>query len=96
MQLARVTGTVVATRSVDGVDRPTYLIVDPCDTSGRGGGEKQLVALDTVGAGFDEVVLVAQGSSARQTQVSDKKAVDAVVVGIVDLVDEASQVTYRK
>ena len=96
MQLARVTGTVVATRTVDGVDRPTYLIVDPCDTSGRGSGKKQLVAVDTVGAGFDEVVLVAQGSSARQTSVSDKKAVDAVVVGIVDKVDEAAKVTYRK
>ncbi|NBF39817.1 MAG: ethanolamine utilization protein EutN [Spirochaetes bacterium] len=96
MNLARVTGTVVATLSVDGVDRPTYLIVDPCDTGGRPSGKKQLVALDTVGAGFDEIVLISQGSSARQTQASDKKAVDAVVVGIVDMVDEASQVTYRK
>ncbi len=96
MQLARVTGTVVATRNVDGVDRPTYLIVDPCDTRGRGGGTQQLVAVDTVGAGFGEVVLIAQGSSARQTKPSDKKAVDAVVVGIVDKVDEAAEVTYRK
>jgi microcompartment protein CcmK/EutM len=93
--LARVAGTVVATESVDGIDRPTYLIVDPCDAAGRGSG-KHLVALDTVGAGFDEIVLVAQGSSARQTTASDKKAVDAVIVGIVDIVEEASRVTYRK
>lgn len=95
MQLARVAGTVVATESVDGIDRPTYLIVDPCDAAGRGSGT-HLVALDTVGAGFDEIVLVAQGSSARQTAASDKKAVDAVIVGIVDIVEEASRVTYRK
>jgi microcompartment protein CcmK/EutM len=95
VQLARVSGTIVATESVDGIDRPTYLIVDPCDTAGRGAG-KHLVALDTVGAGIHEIVLVAQGSSARQTAASDKKAVDAVIVGIVDIVEEASRVTYRK
>lgn len=95
MQLARVAGTVVATRKVDGIDRPTYLVVDPCDPHGRGSG-KHLVALDTVGAGFDEIVLLAQGSSARQTAASDKTAVDAVIVGIVDRVDHASEVTYRK
>ena len=95
MQLARVTGTVVATRKVDGIDRPTYLVVEPCDVHGVGGG-KHVVALDTVGAGFDEIVLVAQGSSARQTAPTDKKAVDAVIVGIVDLVEEARKVTYRK
>ncbi|MFP4638177.1 MAG: EutN/CcmL family microcompartment protein [Spirochaetaceae bacterium] len=95
MQLARVSGTVVASKNADGVDRPTYLIVDPCDTQGQGSG-KHLVALDTVGAGFEEIVLVAQGSSARQTARSDKKAVDAVIVGVVDTVEEARKVTYRK
>jgi microcompartment protein CcmK/EutM len=77
------------------VDRPTYLVVDPCNAKGHGSG-KHIVALDSVGAGFDEVVLLAQGSSARQTQLSDKKAVDAVIVGIVDTVEEARKVTYRK
>ena len=95
MTLARVTGTVVATQRTDDLRSPRYLLVTPADHHGAAEGVP-LIALDTVGANRDELVLVAQGSSARQTCVSDGKAVDAVVVGIVDMVEEASEVTYRK
>ena len=95
MILARVCGTVVATRRTDGVPAARYLLASPTDQHGavQSGA---IIALDTVGAGIDELVLVAQGSSARQTALSDKKAIDAVIIGIVDLVEETGTVTYRK
>lgn len=49
--------------------------------------ESTVVAVDSVGAGVGEVVLVAQGSSARQTVITKNKPVDAVVMAIVDKLD---------
>lgn len=94
MQLCRVAGTVTATRNADGVSGPKYLIVEACDSGGAGLGSR-MVALDTVGAGSGELVFVSQGSSARQTAVSNGKALDAVIVGIVDMIEENSKVTYQ-
>lgn len=95
MILARVSGTLVATQRSDAVPAARYLVVTPADQRGEPRGSA-LVALDTVGAGRDEIVLVAQGSSARQTKLSDKKAIDAVVIGIVDQVEDSGTVTYKK
>lgn len=95
MILARVVGTVVASQKNDGVSGGKYLLVRPCDVQGREGGG-YLVALDLVGSGIGEVVLVSQGSSARQTEVTHQKAVDCVIVGIVDLVEQNGQVVFRK
>ena len=55
-----------------------------------------LVAADAVGAGPDEMVLVATGSSARQTQATDKRPVDAVVMAIVDSWSVGDAVKYKK
>jgi microcompartment protein CcmK/EutM len=52
--------------------------------------------LDLVGAGTGEVVIVAQGSSARQTPFTKEKPIDAVIVGIVDLVEENGKVVFKK
>lgn len=49
--------------------------------------ESTVVAVDSVGAGVGEVVLVAQGSSARQTNFTKNKPVDAVIMAIVDKLD---------
>ncbi len=95
MILARVSGTLVATRRSDDVPAARYLLITSTDSRGVDGGST-LVALDTVGAGTGEIVLVAQGSSARQTKASDKKAIDAVIIGIVDQVDQEGTVTYKK
>ena len=56
----------------------------------------QLVAVDAVGAGTGELVLVASGSSARLTEVSKDKPVDAVISGIVDSVELNGADAYRK
>ncbi len=55
-----------------------------------------VVAVDTVGAGVDEVVMVATGSSARQTRVTDKRPCDAVVMAIVDTWEVDGEAKYQK
>jgi len=95
MILARVAGTVVCSSRKDGVRGPTFLLVRQCSTRGEAKGE-WTVALDGVGAGAGEVVIVSQGPSARQTQATHQKPIDALVCGIVDLVDERGATVFRK
>ena len=95
MIFARVAGTIVATRRSDNLPGAKYLLVELCDQRGRGR-QDFLVALDGIGAGVGELVMVTQGPSARQMTFSDKKPVDALISGIVDLVDENGEVVFRK
>ena len=83
MQLAKVVGTVVSTRKDANLEGLKFLLVRSLDAEGRETGSS-LVAADAVGAGPEEIVLIAAGSSARQTQQTDKRPVDAVIMGIVD------------
>lgn len=95
MQLARIIGTVVATRKEPTLNGLRLMLVRPLDDAGRETGAV-LVAADAVGAGVDEVVLIASGSSARQTQQTDKRPVDAVIMAIVDSWDVNGEEKYRK
>jgi len=95
MIFAQVVGTVVSTRREDGIRGAKYLLVQQCSHKGEPRGRYH-VALDVVDAGVGEMVMIAQGSSCRQTALSDRKPVDALVCGIVDLVDEQGQIVYRK
>jgi len=95
MQLARVVGSVVATRKEASLQGLKLLVVKPLDEEGRETGNA-LVAADAVGAGPDEVVLIAAGSSARQTEVTDKRPVDAVVMAIVDSWHVGEVQKYKK
>jgi microcompartment protein CcmK/EutM len=85
MYLARVVGTVVATRKDDRLEGCKLLVVQPLDETGRESG-RTVVAVDTVQAGGGEVVLVVTGSSARMTGRTKDSPVDAAIVGIVDTV----------
>ena len=73
----------------------TIAWVEACTPRLEGRGE-YLVAVDALGAGEGELVMLAQGPSARNTVLTDRRSVDAVVCGIVDLVEERGQVVYRK
>ena len=95
MQLAKVVGSVVATRKEESLSGLKLLLVRPVDEEGREGASV-LVAADAVGAGPGELVLIAAGSSARQTLATDKRPVDAVVMAIVDSWDVGGAVKYRK
>lgn len=95
MLLAKVVGTVVASQKETSLEGLKLLLVQPLDEHARPSGA-HLVAADAVGAGVDEVVLIASGSSARQTRVTDKRPVDAVVMAIVDSFEMGGEVRYRK
>ena len=97
MLLGTIVGTVWATRKDPGLVGMKFLIVREIDLDGNAL-KNFVVAADAVGAGEGEVVLVAQGSSGRQTELTTGKAVDAVVMAIVDRLDVAdgeAKVTVR-
>ena len=95
MQLAKVVGTVVASRKESSLEGLKLLLVRAVDEEGHESGG-HLVAADAVGAGPDEYVLIAAGSSARQTTMTDKRPVDAVVMAIVDSWSIDDVVKYKK
>jgi microcompartment protein CcmK/EutM len=84
--LGKVIGTVWSTKKDENLTGSKLLIVRQLDLELK---EKSnfVVAVDSVGAGEGEVVLVATGSSARQTNITKNKPVDAVVMAIVDKLD---------
>jgi microcompartment protein CcmK/EutM len=100
MFLARVTGSVVATQKVDTMTGHKLLMVEPYRldpakreslvTTGR-----TFVAVDTVGAGEGEFVLITQGSSARLTPETTNLPIDTVVIGIVDTVQVGKQTVWK-
>jgi microcompartment protein CcmK/EutM len=86
MILAKIVGTVVATRKDDRLVSSKLLVVRPIDPSGKVDGG-YLVAVDTVDAGVGETVLVVSGSSARMASGLKDCPVDAAIVGVVDAVE---------
>jgi ethanolamine utilization protein EutN len=91
MFVAKVTGSVVATQKTASMVGHKLLIVEPYRIDGSDRGRlittgRTFVAVDTVGAGQDEFVLIVQGSSARLTPETKNLPVDAVIIGIVDTV----------
>jgi len=95
MQLARVVGSVVSTRKEESIQGLKLLVVRPLDEEGKETGTA-LVSADAVGAGPDEIVLIAAGSSARQTSVTDKRPIDSVILAIVDSWYVGNAVKYKK
>ena len=85
MQLARVVGTVVATRKDPRLEGKKLLIVKTISPDGKEDGN-YLVAVDTVSAGYRETVLIVQGSSARLAVECKDRPVDTAIIGIVDAV----------
>jgi microcompartment protein CcmK/EutM len=88
MILAKVVGTVVATRKDERLVSNKLLIARPMDPRGKAEGA-YLVAVDTVDAGMGETVLIVSGSSARMAAGMKDCPVDAAIVGIVDSVQVA-------
>ena len=86
MLLAKIVGTVVATRKDPRLVSCKLLVVRPIDPRGKAEGN-YLVAIDTVDAGVGETVLIVSGSSARMAAGLKDCPVDAAVIGIVDAVD---------
>ena len=86
MILAKVVGTVVATRKDERLVSQKLLLAQPLDANEEPHGS-HLVAVDTVDAGVGETVLIVSGSSARMAADLKDSPVDAAIVGIVDTIE---------
>jgi microcompartment protein CcmK/EutM len=95
MLLGRVVGTLVSTRKDPKLEGLKFLVLQRLSIEGKPI-DGYVVAADAVGAGVDEVVMYATGSSARQTVVTDQRPCDAVIMGIVDTWEVNGQVKYTK
>ena len=95
MILGKVVGTVVSSTSQIGMTGAVFLLIEKCTQSGEARNE-YVVALDMVGAGKGEMVMVSEGSTARETPLTVGRPLDAIVVGIVDTIDENEQLVYQK
>jgi microcompartment protein CcmK/EutM len=95
MLLGKVVGTVVATRKEPTLDGSRFLLVRGIDAEGKNT-SSLVVAVDAMGAGVGEVVMYASGSSARPTELTKDRPVDAVIMAIVDLVEVEGKLTYQK
>lgn len=99
MILARVEGSIVATKKNAKMTGSKFLVVRPLVIDSPHAtefklGSSTLVAVDALGAGKGETVLVVQGSSARLAAEDKDSPVDAVIIGIVDTVDLGKTVLY--
>src|SRR6267154_3441955 len=100
MFLARVEGSVVATKKDPSMDGRKLLLlrpqlVDDKDPTKFRPGVNTIVSVDSVGAGIGELVMFCQGSSARLATGLKDAPVDAVVIGIVDVVDVFGKQIYN-
>jgi microcompartment protein CcmK/EutM len=86
MIIGRILGTVVATRKDERLQGAKLLLVRPITLTGEDE-NSYLVAVDTVGAGYREKVLVVSGSSARMAEGLKDRPVDAAIIGIIDTVE---------
>jgi ethanolamine utilization protein EutN len=96
MILAKVVGNVVSTRKAEKLVGTKLLIVEPVDFEEQKPEGKPMVAIDSVGAGEGEIVLVVQGSSARLTETTKDTPVDATIMAIVDFVELEGHRTFAK
>ena len=100
MFLARVEGSVVSTKKEASLNGRKLLLlrpqlVDEKDPTKFRPGSNTIVAVDTLGAGINELVMFCQGSSARLAAGLKDAPVDAVVIGIVDSVDVLGKEIYN-
>lgn len=86
MIVARILGTVVSTQKDERLKGKKLLVVKPINMDGTDR-EGYLVAVDTVGAGFHEKVLVVGGSSARMAEGNKDCPVDSAIVGVIDTIE---------
>jgi ethanolamine utilization protein EutN len=104
MFLARVTGNVVATQKDKVLNGQKLLVVEPLNVkydevtqkpASLGNTGRAIVAIDVVGCGEGQLVLVVQGSSARMTEQTKNLPADAIIVGIVDSAEYGGTTFYK-
>ncbi|HWB55162.1 MAG TPA: EutN/CcmL family microcompartment protein [Tepidisphaeraceae bacterium] len=105
MFLARVTGQVVATQKDKSLSGQKLLVIEPLNVkyeegtttpASLGNTGRAIVAIDVVGCGEGQLVLVVQGSSARMTEITKNMPADAAIIGIVDSAVYAGKAFYQE
>ena len=95
MLLGKTVGTLVSNRKDPGLEGLRFMVVKQIDLDCKETGV-YVIAADSVGAGVDEVILYATGSSARQTVHTHERPCDAVIMAIVDEWEVDGVYKYRK
>ena len=96
MKVCLVVGDVVSSQKSEMIEGFKLLVVQPVDMYDLKPQGSPYVAVDTVGAGEGEVVLVVAGSSSRLTKLTNKKPVDAAIMGIIDYITIKGEKTFSK
>jgi len=96
MLFARVVGNVVSTQKEEKLVGRKLLLVQPAEPQGTPKPATPLVAVDAVGAGEGELVVIVQGSSARQTARTEGTPVDCTIIAIVDGVELGGKAVFSK
>jgi len=95
VRIACIVGTAVATMKDEKLRGHRLLLAREADLDGKPHG-KPFVAVDTVDAGTGDLVIITEGSSARQTGLTLNLPVDAVVVGVLDSLEMSGKTTFQK
>jgi len=95
MRIAKVVGSAVSTVKEASLVGHKLLLVQEADESGTVSGPV-MVAVDVVGAGTGELVIVTEGSAARQSGATADQPVDAIIMGVLDSLEMDGHVTFRK
>lgn len=96
MKVCKVVGNVVSTKKDENIKGFKLLIVQPVDMYEFKPEGSPFVAIDTVGAGEEEIVLVVSGSSSRLTEMTKDKPTDATIQAIIDYIKIDGKQTYAK
>lgn len=96
MYAAKIIGTAVCTCKEQKLIGLKLLVVQPISLLTLENEGKPVVAIDAVGAGESEVVLVVGGSSARQTDVTTNMPVDATIMAVIDYIDINGKKVFEK
>ena len=101
MFVAKVTGSLVSTQKVPEMVGQKLMVVEPFRLDAKTRKElittgRTFVAVDTIGSGVGDFVLITQGSSARLTAETKNMPIDTVIIGIVDSVHVESECVYSR
>jgi microcompartment protein CcmK/EutM len=95
MELAKVEGTIVSTAKAEKLQGYKLLLLNLIQPDMKPSGN-YVVAVDAVGAGEGEVVIVVRGSSARQAEKLTNVPTDASIIGIVDTIEFKGETVFQK
>ncbi len=95
MILGKVVGSVISnTKSLD-IEGAPFLLIEKTNQKGEKTGDF-LVAIDIIGATYDEMVMISESTSSRETPHTINKPIDALIVGIIDRITEDDNFVYIK